>query len=108
MNPGQIIVLSWATQGCNTVRVARDISASINEVPLSSSAIGSVNVGPINSSVTFRLYGSKSQSSANWGFNIDVQKDLRVSLTGTSSTSTQQPAHQPQFQLDQLIQLDQT
>ncbi|MEK7075361.1 MAG: hypothetical protein AAB948_00995 [Patescibacteria group bacterium] len=84
VNPGQIIVLSWATQGCNTVRVARDISASINEVPLSSSAIGSVNVGPINTSVTFRLYGSKSQSSANWGFNIDVQKDLRVSLTGTS------------------------
>ncbi|MHB8871783.1 MAG: hypothetical protein ACYC5G_04985 [Candidatus Doudnabacteria bacterium] len=95
VNPGQIIVLSWATQGCNTVRVARDISASINEVPLSSNAIGSVNVGPINGSVTFRVYGSKSQSSANWGFNIDVQKDVRVSLIGSSSTGTPTPPPVP-------------
>jgi len=92
---GQIIVLNWATQGCNTIRVARDISASINEVPLSSSAIGSVNVGPINANVTFRVYGSKSQSTSNWGFNIDVQKDLTVSLEGSSATAAPAPAAIP-------------
>ena len=91
VNPGQIIVLNWATQGCNTIRVARDISASINEVPLSSSAIGSANVGPINANVTFRVYGSKSQSTTNWGFDIDVQKDVTVSLAG-SGTPAAPPA----------------
>jgi len=91
VNPGQIIVLNWATQGCNTVRVARDISASINEVPLSSSAIGSANVGPINANVTFRVYGSKSQSTTNWGFNIDVQKDVTVSLTGSGAPTAATP-----------------
>lgn len=92
VNPGQIIVLNWATQGCNTIRVARDISASINEVPLSSSAIGSANVGPINANVTFRVYGSKSQSTTNWGFDIDVQKDVTVSLAGSGTPTAATPA----------------
>ena len=73
------------------MRVARDISASINEVPLSSSVAGSVNVGPINTNVTFRVYGSKSQSAANWGFNIDVQKDLKITLAGSPATTSANP-----------------